>query len=68
MLPADRWPVLGDRVMEAAPNLTYFEFLTALGLLASPKREWISSSWKRGLAATTTPQRPCRYRPSASRP
>ena len=23
-----------DRVMEAAPNLTYFEFLTALGLLA----------------------------------
>ena len=34
MLPADRWPVLADRVMEAAPNLTYFEFLTALGLLA----------------------------------
>lgn len=31
MLPADRWPVLADRVMEAAPNLTYFEFLTALG-------------------------------------
>ena len=34
MLPADRWPALADRVMEAAPNLTYFEFLTALGLLA----------------------------------
>ena len=34
LLPADRWPVLGDRVMEAAPNLTYFEFHTALRLLA----------------------------------
>lgn len=25
--------MLADRVMEATPNLTYFEFLTALGLL-----------------------------------
>ena len=34
MLAIDAWPALANRVMEAAPDLTYFEFLTALGLLA----------------------------------
>lgn len=34
MLPAERWPALANRVIETAPSLTYFEFLTALGLLA----------------------------------
>lgn len=33
MLPAECWPALANRVMEAAPSLTYFEFLTALGML-----------------------------------
>ena len=34
MLPESAWPGLANRVMDAAPELTYFEFLTALGLLA----------------------------------
>lgn len=34
MLDAALWPALATRVMQAAPDLTYFEFLTALGLLA----------------------------------
>ncbi len=34
MLPESLWPALANRVLEAAPSLTYFEFLTALGLLA----------------------------------
>lgn len=69
MLPADRWPVLADRVMEAAPNLTYFEFLTALG--PARLRRSGSGSRRHGSGAW----RPLRrhnghagYRPSASRP
>ena len=34
MLPESAWPALAERVMQAAPALTYFEFLTVLGLLA----------------------------------
>ena len=34
MLPESEWPALAERVLRAAPALTYFEFLTALGLLA----------------------------------
>lgn len=35
MLAADQWPVLANRVMAAGGDaLTYFEFLTVLGLLA----------------------------------
>lgn len=34
MLPPERWPSLASRVHAAAPGLTYFEFLTVLGLLA----------------------------------
>ena len=34
MLSPELWPALANRVAEAAPELTYFEFLTALGLLA----------------------------------
>ncbi len=34
MLEPELWPALANKVMEAAPDLTYFEFLTALGLLA----------------------------------
>ena len=34
MLAPERWPSLASRVHEAAPTLTYFEFLTVLSLLA----------------------------------
>lgn len=34
MLPENRWPDLANRIIDVAPALTYFEFLTALGLLA----------------------------------
>ena len=34
MLPEAAWPALANRIIEVAPELTYFEFLTALGLLA----------------------------------
>lgn len=34
LLSADRWPELANRVYAAAPELTYFEFLTVLGFLA----------------------------------
>ena len=34
MLSPKRWTALASRVHEAAPDLTYFEFLTAAGLLA----------------------------------
>lgn len=34
MLEAEVWPALANRIMSVAPDLTYFEFLTALGLLA----------------------------------
>ena len=34
MLPAGEWPVLASQVYAAAPELTYFEFLTVLGYLA----------------------------------
>ncbi|MEG2004513.1 MAG: cyanophycin synthetase, partial [Bilophila sp.] len=34
MLEAAHWPALATRIMQVAPTLTYFEFLTALALLA----------------------------------
>ena len=34
MLEPECWPELANKVIQAAPALTYFEFLTALGLLA----------------------------------
>ncbi len=34
MLPAEAYPELAERVYAASPDLTYFEFLTVLGLLA----------------------------------
>lgn len=32
--PQDRWPAQADKIMNAVPELTYFEFLTVLALLA----------------------------------
>lgn len=32
--PQDRWPSQADKIMNAVPELTYFEFLTVLALLA----------------------------------
>lgn len=34
MLPPQAWPALANAVYNAAPDLTYFEFLTVLGYLA----------------------------------
>lgn len=70
MLSPERWTALASRVHEAAPDLTYFEFLTAAGLLAFAEDHVDLAVLEAGLggrydATTAAPARLVCYTPIA---